>query len=52
MQAEPGSRARQQHHAQLFGPTRQKALERRQRVVRVQLVQIVDDQHGGLPEGP
>ena len=52
MQAERGSRARQQHHAQVFGQTRQKELERRQRVVRVQLVQIVDDEDRGLAERP
>ena len=52
MQAEAERRAGHQHDAQVSRQPRQKELERRQRVVRVQLVQIVDDEDRGLAERP
>ena len=48
MQSQPRRPAREQHDAQVRGRIGQEALERRQRVVRLQLVQIVDDQQGRL----
>ena len=48
MQSQPGSPAREQYDAQVRGRLSQEALERGQRVVRLQLVQIVDDQQGRL----